>query len=100
MWEIFPFAKQRAFVRSLDTELTSNVPGRMNDEEDSWNFEDIVTAKEVGSSILRAKLQEVQRVCENGGEVVPTTVVELAELAREGVEAKLKMRHCSNETWT
>lgn len=50
----------------------------------------MVSAKEVASSGMRGKLQEVQCVCENSGEAVPTTIVEVVELARVGVEAKRK----------
>lgn len=46
--------------------------------------------KEVASSVLRNKLQEVQRVCVDGGKAVPTIVVEVIEYAREGIEMNRK----------
>lgn len=54
-----------------------------------------MAVEEVALSGVPGKLQKVQRVCEDGGEVVPTFVVEVIEPACEGIEdrrenAKLK----------
>lgn len=51
--------KQRAFVHSLDTEHASDVLKKLNDKEDNWDFKGMVGAKEVATSAIRGKLQEL-----------------------------------------
>lgn len=87
MNKILSLAAQRVFVQKLNTERTCDVPKGMNDEEDSWDFEGIVTAEEVAITGIRGKLGEVQRVCKEGGEAVPTTIIDVINLAREGIKA-------------
>lgn len=62
----------------------------MDDEEDSWDFEGMVNAKKVASSGICRKLEEAQRVCEDGKESVSATAVVVIGLAHEGVKAKRK----------
>lgn len=50
----------------------------------------MVTAEVVSMCGHRGKLQEVQRVCEDGGKTVLTAIVEVVELACECAEAKRK----------
>lgn len=88
--EIFTLDGQRAFVQHTGTERTSNVPEGMDGEEDNRDVECTVTAEEAATSGIRNKLREVQRVCDDSGEAVPTTIVEVVELAREGINAKRK----------
>lgn len=47
-----------------------------------------MTAKEVATYGIEDKMQEKQRVCEDGVEAVPTTIVEVIELVRDSVEMK------------
>lgn len=87
---IFRLWRNNASLCKLKTEHASDVLQGMDDEEDSWDLESMVTAKEVATSDTRTEVQDVQRVCEDGGEAVPTTIVEATVLARECVEARRK----------
>lgn len=42
----------------------------------------------MAASGIRSKLREVHPVCKDGGKAVPTTIVKVIELAREGIEVK------------
>lgn len=44
----------------------------------------------MATSGICGKLRELQRICEDGGELVPTTIVDVTDLSREGVEVKRK----------
>lgn len=50
----------------------------------------MVVSEEVDTFDVRDKLREVQRVCIDGGVAVVLTIVEMSELARDGVEIKRK----------
>lgn len=69
----------------------------MNDREDIWDLEGRVTAKEVATSKIRRKLQDVQRVSKDGGEAMPRRIAEDIELVCEGVETKRK--HAKLSKW-
>lgn len=97
MREIPSLAKQHAFVRSLDTVSISSVPEEMHSDENKSDVEGIITGKETTSSIFGGKFRVVQRICQVGGDAVPTTVVEVVELAREGAEAKRKNETLSEQ---
>lgn len=60
----------------------------MNDEEVIWDFECMVPAKELATFVVRGKLQEVRRVCEDADRDVSATVVEVIELAGESIKMK------------
>lgn len=47
-----------------------------------------MSAEQVTMSRNRGKLRESQRICKDGGEASPSTMVDVIELAREDVEAK------------
>lgn len=51
----------------------------------------MVAAKKVTTCGIHGKLRELQRICEDGGETVPTTIVDLIELDREGIKSKRKI---------
>lgn len=85
--EVTSLTKQRTFVRSRETEPASKVPEKTCDDENSWDYESIVTAEDVASSCCRGKLRDVRRVCEDGGEAALTTIVEVVEFACEVTEA-------------
>lgn len=58
------------------------------DEEDNWNFEEMVSVGEAAAPGVRDMFGKIQLICEEGGEALPTTVVEVIELAREVDETK------------
>lgn len=49
-------AEQRVFVRSLDNERTSDVPKRIENEEDDCDFEGMVIAEKIVTCSIRGKL--------------------------------------------
>lgn len=56
----------------------------------------MVTAVEVATTGIHEKLREVQRACNEDGEAVPTTFVDVINLAREGIKARHKNAALSN----
>lgn len=45
--------EQRVFVQNFNNERTSGELKEIDDEEDSWDFEGMVTVKEVATSGIR-----------------------------------------------
>lgn len=76
---------------NLDTERTRNVHKVPDNEADGQGFEGMVTAKEVTTSGICGELGEVQRICEDGDEAVPTTIVIVIKLVREGIKVERKI---------
>lgn len=77
-------------MKSSGTKRTSDVPEKRDDEMNNWDFEGMMTAEERVSSVIGGKSREVQHVCEDGVEVVTTTIIEVFELSREGIKGKRK----------
>lgn len=75
--DILCLTEQRVFVQNLDNERTKDVPVGMVQAGEKWNFEGVASAKGVAWSGQYSKLREVQRVCDDGGEAVPETTVEV-----------------------
>lgn len=90
MRHIASSSEQPGFVNNSFTENETDVLEEMDHKKDYWGSKSMVAAKEVATAGIRSKLREVQRVCEDGGETVFTTIVKVVELARKGVETKRK----------
>lgn len=97
MKDIPSLAEQRVYAQNFGTGRASDVPERMDEGEENRDFKSIVAAKEVASSGLNGKLRAVLRVSENGGEAVPTTIVEVIELGCGGVKMKRKNTALSDQ---
>lgn len=54
---IASLAERSAFVRILNKDSTIGVPDRMNDEEEIWDIEVMVTAEEIATAGARGKLR-------------------------------------------
>lgn len=55
-------------------------------------------AEEVATPGIRGKLREVQHVSEEGGDVVFRTILDVIDLARDGIEIDGKNATLSNRT--
>lgn len=68
-----------------------------DDIDNNWNFEDMVTAKEIATTEVCGKLLEVQCVRDKSGDAVPTTIVDVVELNRECTETERKNATLSDQ---
>lgn len=84
------YVVQHTFSQKSDKDHTNGAPDKMDDRKDNRDFEGTVSAKNMATSGICSKLQEVQRVCENGDKAASRAKVEVVELAREVVEQKRK----------
>lgn len=74
----------------MDSERNGDVPKGIYDEADNRDFEGVLTAEDSTTTGIHDKLREVRCFCEEGGEAVTATIVDVFELAREGIEVKRK----------
>lgn len=74
--------------KTLGIEFASIAPEETGDKSSNPSFDGMVSAVEVASTSVYRNLRELQRVGENCGEIVPTTVFEVTGLAREIIETK------------
>lgn len=79
---------RRAFLRVAEALPAGAGSDEGGDEGENWEFKGMVSVDEAAAAGARGKLRELQRICKNGGEAVPTTVVEVIELARDVVGTK------------
>lgn len=63
LFQIAYLKEQRAYVRSVTAGFTSKVLEQMDNVEDSWDTEGMLSVEEVASSGIRDKLRDVQRIC-------------------------------------
>lgn len=94
--EILWLGENCVFLQSLTTDCAGDVLKGIDDEEDSWYIESTVTAEEEATNDIHGKFREVWRVCEDGDDAAPTTIVVVIELAREGTKIKRKIATMSN----
>lgn len=64
------------------------MPDKVDEGNDSWDFEAMVPAKKGAMLGIFGMLQEVQRDWENGDDAVTTKIVAFIEPARETIEKK------------
>lgn len=79
--------EQRAFVRDVASrgdEADVEAAGAEND----WDFKRMVSADELVAFGIREKQGEIQPICKDGVESVPTLVLEVIDLFREAVETE------------
>lgn len=62
----------------------------MQDGEENWDFESMLSANEAVTSSIIVMLRELQRVGEDGDKTMHRTVAEAIELDKEGLEMKRK----------
>lgn len=79
-------AEQRAFVWDVDADRARKFLDRMGDLDNDWDFEGMVTAKEVVASSVCGKLRELY-IHEEGGEAFPISVNKFNELVLNGIDA-------------
>lgn len=79
---------QAAVLRELEEPPAVEVADAVEENDEDLNFDGMVSVDEVAASGLQEKLREIQRLCEESGEAVPVTVVEVVDLARVVVETK------------
>lgn len=90
--EILSLEKHRFLLRNLDTGRTSDIPEGIGVGEDKWDIEGMVTAKKVATSGTRGKFREIQRVFENSGEAVSTTIVDVLSYLVSILKQNAKIR--------
>lgn len=74
------------YSRKQHNNHTSDAQSRMEDNVDNQDFEGAASANEVATSACRSKSEVAQRVCKDGGDAVPTTIVKEIGPACEGEE--------------
>lgn len=77
-------------MQNLDTGRTSDVSKGIDDEENNWESKDMATAEEVFTTCIRGTMREFKRVCEDAGETVLATIVNVIDQASESIEVKHK----------
>lgn len=77
-------------MQNLETVGRSGVLEKASHKVDNWVFEGMVMVKELGTSSIRRRLRALQCVCEDRGEIVLTTNVDVIKLVREGIAIKDK----------
>lgn len=78
---VAPVEEKHEIVSGADKDKMCEVSDRLYDTDNNWGFETILTGKKVAVSNARCKLWEEELICKKGGDAVPTTVVEVVELA-------------------
>lgn len=84
-YEILPAAGQCVFVQTSEIYQASDVLDGVTNLDCKGYFEAMKTVKKIAASSVCDAWQGIWRVCEYGGEALPTTVVEAIEPARDGI---------------
>lgn len=78
---ILSLAEQRALVLNPDNDRTSDVPEKRDDVEKNLGFGNMLTVEAAARYDVHAMLRVVQRISEDSGKAVPTTIVKVIEPA-------------------
>lgn len=84
---ILSIEEQCAFVQDV-TSRGGKVDFKAANANPNLDFEEIVSDDEIAVSGLHGKLREIQRICKNGGEAVPVSVIEVVKSFRKVAETK------------
>lgn len=79
--------EQCAFVRNIASRC-AKVNFKATNAKLDYHFGATVGTDKVAASSVRGKMKDIQHICKGGGEVVPTSVVEVIDLFRDVVETK------------
>lgn len=80
MKAIFSIEKPRAFVRDFASRGDECDIEAANVEV-TWDFENMMTVDELPAFGVRRKLTEIQQICKDKGESVPTSLIEVIDLS-------------------
>lgn len=81
--------EHRTFVQD-DAGRRGKVDGAVNDVDEDWDFEMMVSVAETAASDVCDKLEENQRLCKDKEKAVLTSVPEETKLSRKVTETKRK----------
>lgn len=79
--------EQRVFIKDTAAHR-DEAKADAHDASKDWGFMETVLAVKLAESEVRGKLKEVQRLCEDKGEIIPKSAIEVIEISREAVEMK------------
>lgn len=78
-------SEKRTFVQEPHENWASNIHDKIEDEHSSRNPKSTMFGREVATSVIRGRLREMQRVCEDSRKAVLTAIVKVSNMAWEGV---------------
>lgn len=79
-------------------QCASNVPNMVEDADGNRNCKGMVTIKEFAASSVHSMLRQLQRICNEGGKTVPSSIIKVIKLACGGIEARCKNEKSSQRS--